>query len=919
MKKGPCLSLSSFSLSAVAIVLLLLSTPAPAAGTRVSGILDSLMVYHPGWVTRSVTSHDPRGLNNDGSGNGNPVEGEYRVLFHGKGEGRITRIWMTAGEKNPKDYKELWIIVDGNTAYKGKPSDFFDRFKAPLLMDYQDGAFISYMPFSYSREARILFKGDPHYFQVTYRQGPGSSSGPGYREIAEFLDEPWVENAPATGRKVTASAAAPAVLAKGPATIAALSLRCKPEDLSKLRIRVGGQPPVPAAFFFGLGSGAADPLKDLSPFRTAIHHIDAAAGLLITRLPIPLQEGEELALSVEGGEPVEAAYGLAAAAAKPGVRLIAQYRDQNGPGPETSMPFFEYAGPAQFVSLVEEIAGGLPGGRSYLEGGEIIRTDGMAYPLQLGTGTGDYFNGGRDLPVARANSFAGQPRLVSGGLKAGARFEHSLFRHHLLDPIVSRSDLRFGFEAGETGAYTPVRYRTLGLAYAFDSFRLVSRASADMSGKPALSAVDAERSQQPQTFQVNAAAGFREFSLRCPASFSVPPAPGAAGGRGVLLVRRYDSSAGGQEALLRISSRAVGSLFESYANPERSLAEDALWADLKSSDCADGFLRVSAEPAARPGGVSAPWNESGYDALFFDTDASPDAPLALKQGQNIRIFDAGLPGGPFYVNDHTIARGPDGRWHLTGIFHHELADPLNEIEFIHARAPAGDPSAWRGQDFTVTRGTADVTLSVDRSLGETHLWAPHIAHTGKDYAMAFHSGGPEEDSQIKIARSDDLETWRRSPLKPIFTDISTARDPMLFRAGDLWVMYYTRCDGAQTRLNGVAYRTSTDLENWSEPAMAMTLPKVPPLPNSGYTESPFVFERGGWYYLSVTSYPVEYDASFLYRSRSPFSFGDVSVARFKSHAPEWVEGGENPGYGPLFITHAGWGQGGVWLSPVTGW
>ena len=101
--------------------------------------------------------------------------------------------------------------------------------------------------------------------------------------------------------------------------------------------------------------------------------------------------------------------------------------------------------------------------------------------------------------------------------------------------------------------------------------------------------------------------------------------------------------------------------------------------------------------------------------------------------------------------------------------------------------------------------------------------------------------------------------------------------------------------------------------------MALTLWKLPPLPNSGYTESPFVFERGGWYYLSVTSYPVAYDASFLYRSRSPFSFGDVSVARFKTHAPEWVEGGDNPGYGPLFITYAGWGQGGVWMSPVTGW
>ncbi|MCX5789847.1 MAG: family 43 glycosylhydrolase [Elusimicrobia bacterium] len=405
-------------------------------------------------------------------------------------------------------------------------------------------------------------------------------------------------------------------------------------DLARLRIRIGGQAPVPAGLFFGSGSGATS---------AALRHVDAAGGLMMTRLPIPLQEGEALSLAVERGTPVDAAYGVAAAAARPGVHLLAQFGDQ----------------------------------------------------------------------------------------------------------ALDDAD-------------------TLGPAYAFDR-------------------------------------------------------------------------------------------------------------------------------------------------------SSTDAPPALRQGKSIRLCDAGLPGGPFYINDHTLARAPDGRWHLFGIFHHELADPLNEVDFVHARAPAGDPAGWSGNDFVIGQGTAGVALSVDRSLGETHLWAPHVAKNGNEYVMAFHSGGPDDDSQIKIAHSADLETWQRRPLKPIFTDICTARDPMLFKAGDLWVLYYTRCDGIKTRLNGVAYRTSTDLENWSEPAMALTLTKAPPLPNSGYTESPFVFERGGWYYLSATSYPVEYDATFLYRSRSPFSFGDAAVAKFKSHAAEWVEGGDDPGHGPLFITHAGWGQGGVWLSPVTGW
>ena len=37
-----------------------------------------------------------------------------------------------------------------------------------------------------------------------------------------------------------------------------------------------------------------------------------------------------------------------------------------------------------------------------------------------------------------------------------ARFEIGLYRHHVVDPIVSRGRMRFGFEAGDVGAFTPV-------------------------------------------------------------------------------------------------------------------------------------------------------------------------------------------------------------------------------------------------------------------------------------------------------------------------------------------------------------------------------------------------------------------------------------------------------------------------------
>ena len=97
--------------------------------------------------------------------------------------------------------------------------------------------------------------------------------------------------------------------------------------------------------------------------------------------------------------------------------------------------------------------------------------------------------------------------------------------------------------------------------------------------------------------------------------------------------------------------------------------------------------------------------------------------------------------------------------------------------------------------------------------------------------------------------------------------------------------------------------------------MALVVEDSEPMPNSGYTESPFVFERGGWYHLSVTSYPIAWDATLLYRSRSPFAFEGPPIARLRAHAAEWLV---DPGTGDLCMTHAGPGQGGVWLMPVRG-
>jgi hypothetical protein len=589
------------------------------AVTPMSPVLAELLTFHPGWLTRSVTTHDPTGGNDDGYRPGVGREGEHRLLFHARGEGRITRIWMTApGADLEKEGQELWIEVDGQTAFRGPPRDFFEGrgiWKAPLVLGLEasSGAFTSYVPFTWSHEAKVRFRGVPIYYQVTYREGAGAAGGPTAEDLANFATEDWTAAMPAPERREDLCPGVPLVLAKGPVTIAGLDVRIPGISLKDLQVRIGQKPPVPASFFFGLASVGKGIDGGWVTFRSALHAAwgpDAAGmGRLATRLPIPLGRGESLSLEAAHGAHIAGIEaGLQCAPARPGVRLLAQYRDQEPPGLATTMPFFESDDPIQFVALLENIVGSRPGDRTYLEGDEMIRTDWMSHPVQIGTGTEDYYNGGFYFRGAHANPFSGQPRFVTLDPRADeehARFEHSLYRLHVADPIVSRSGMRFGFEAGAMGAYTPLRVRSLGLAYAFSDLRVVGEQEVLLAGtRRARSAVDAEASQPIRSFPIREGRGITRIEVACPAR----------GARGLLLVRAYAQALAPQMARVRLDGREVGLLYESQANPIRRLAEDALWIDLGPGQCGPGRRPVLEIDAT---GSPAPWSESGYVLRFL--------------------------------------------------------------------------------------------------------------------------------------------------------------------------------------------------------------------------------------------------------------------------------------------------------------
>lgn len=608
--------------------------------TSLDPIFADMLAFHPERVTRMIGSHDPTGANRDNACEGVPVEGDWRVMFHAKGEGRVVRLWMNADDQIdvPDGWKELWIETDGVTRYRGPVLDFFrgnGPWKAPLVLDHpkSSGAYLSLVPFPYEHEASIKIRGYPYFYQVTYRQGPGTSDGPSAEAIAALLQDDWSKRAPDANVALAIEPSRPVTLARGPTLVRQLSVAVAEKDLARLRLRIGDGASFPLTLLFGFATARTDAAaQDVHPIGfPEIHSVfidsDREKQLLRTRIPLPLRAGESLVLeaapSSTTASKVDAHVGIDAVqdavVAQSGVHVVAQYREQYGPGTETTFPVFETTGPSEMISMVEETSEGIPGNRGFLEGDEMVRVDGMRAPLYLGTGTEDYFNGGWYFWGKHSNPLSGLTRFDVLHDEQGwghALFEHSMYRHHLLDPIVARDGMRFGLEAGETGKYAPIFFRTFALGYAWPSPERVADARFDLNSSDAdpdrfgapqtfvHSPLDAEHGQPPIDFPVRSRKGVTH--LRVPCSVESPPS-------GMLLQRAYDQATAPQLALVRVGKAAADPFFEIFRNDDRRYFEDEAWITLAPEDCRDGFVEVEIDARGSSGGFT----EVGYEAKLF--------------------------------------------------------------------------------------------------------------------------------------------------------------------------------------------------------------------------------------------------------------------------------------------------------------
>jgi beta-fructofuranosidase len=272
----------------------------------------------------------------------------------------------------------------------------------------------------------------------------------------------------------------------------------------------------------------------------------------------------------------------------------------------------------------------------------------------------------------------------------------------------------------------------------------------------------------------------------------------------------------------------------------------------------------------------------------------------------------------WYINDHTVVRDRAGVWHLIGITHAEPMAPFDELHLAHATAPAL-LGPWTKQPFA---------LSTDAAWHETHLWAPHVIEHDGRYWMYYCAGGPSpSEYRIHLATSDDCTTWQRHEANPLVVDGYEARDPMVLRLEDRWVMYYTATSEPGGGHHVVAAVESDDLVHWGGRRVVYTDPMTGT--GAGPTESPFVVERDGTYHLFIGpdwdgltrsfASSGRYDLACYRRTRvlasdDPMAFDlDALVATIDAHAAEVIV----DEVGATWVSHCGWGQGGVHLAPLS--
>jgi len=312
--------------------------------------------------------------------------------------------------------------------------------------------------------------------------------------------------------------------------------------------------------------------------------------------------------------------------------------------------------------------------------------------------------------------------------------------------------------------------------------------------------------------------------------------------------------------------------------------------------------------------------------IFDESEQESDI---LRYGEMRHLVSP--PAGKFF-SYAAVVRGPEGRWHLYAAQSDE-ADrykPENQKTIVHATA----------EKLMGPWSVPSPVMTADSGQGEDFLWEPFVlVHERKFYMFYAGSGKPwkgwdknnnwrqkdfgpgstQGPFGIHLATSDDGVRWTRASKGPLFTDNPFAFTPFVMRHGGEWVMYYGGAEPATVMgQHAVLARTSKDLLTWGERRIVMRdVTTTTPWPEHSFFHDPFVFERGGEYYLLAGPINNDNQSRFhyrrLYRSKDPLHF-DMRMdykGIFAEGGPKLVREA-----GTDYVLHSGRYAGGVWAAPV---
>lgn len=243
-----------------------------------------------------------------------------------------------------------------------------------------------------------------------------------------------------------------------------------------------------------------------------------------------------------------------------------------------------------------------------------------------------------------------------------------------------------------------------------------------------------------------------------------------------------------------------------------------------------------------------------------------------------------------YVNDHTIIKALDGKWHLFGITSFG-GGPTNERYFVH------------GIGENLQEPLKEVGRAIDKG---TLAWAPCVVNKEENYYMFY---GP---SPTQLAVSFDMVEWYGySVILENEPPMAAHRDHFVLKVGEgKYLMYVV---GVHDKKGAVSVFSSSDLLKWQFKGFALTSGDDAPLkPGWGAMESPYVVEKEGYYYLFITYTDCSdetYNNTLVFASKDPERFGEYNgekggalpIAKLYGHASEILQ--DNDKY---YITTCGW-------------